>query len=298
MLRKPHGVGDWAAVAGFLILVGAFGYVFLTTSYHPAPRAEEQYRGIQRKTNNGQQKAQSYSAGAQAAPLVVQLQRTPTSEAEAEQDAEYRERKAADDRVVWWAGFAVLVGALQAVALFLALLTSALVAVRQLRAYMYGEIVGVATFSPPTNIRVLVEWKNAGPTPAKNFETHGSVFVGQIPLPDDIDFEPGEPKEPVDVGRHGKPAVYPGTISKSDLVLPPGEQISSIDIAQLKNGERVLYAVSGAFYRDVFGRKRITRFCRYIDPVCMRQFLEALEGHGLGPPQIVWTAAHVLNDFT
>jgi hypothetical protein len=288
----------WTFAAAVFLFAGFWTFVFLTPSRLPTLGARKQVGMVQEQVANGAGHPYRYGSGTKESPFVVQVERPPETEAEAEKDADYRERKTADDRTVWWAGLAVWVGLAQAVALFSALILSASVAIRQLRAYMYAEITGIKSFHLPRDVAILIDWRNSGQTPARHFETHGSVFVAQLPLPDNIDFEAGGPTEPEDIGRHGKPAVYPGTVSKSDWPLTPGEEIGPVDIAQLRSGERALYAAGAAHYRDIFGRRRVTRVCRFIDPVCMAQFLDALDGNGAPPPMINWVVAHVLNDFT
>ncbi|MFI5021145.1 MAG: hypothetical protein ACHQRJ_05770 [Alphaproteobacteria bacterium] len=264
----------------------------------PPPQATgPESSGVQKPGGDGQKQGESDQRGTDKSPLVVKVQNTPKPQAEAEQDADYIQRRAAEDRAFKLGVWAIGVGIGQTVALVVTFLIIAFVAVRQLRAYIYPEILGLKKFSFTTPIEVGVKWKNCGQTPAKRFEAHGVVWIAEFPMPDEMRFEKTG-REPADIGRHSKPTIYPGEESLADyasLQIPLTTEILDSIIAK----KLAIYLAGEAFYRDVFGRRRKTQFCRYIAPEDAIQLIEAeRKNTALENFEVKFVVAHMLNDFT
>jgi hypothetical protein len=190
---------------------------------------------------------------------------------------------------------AIVVGFIQALALFLALLFAAFVGIRQLRAYIYPTVSGIKNFSLTAPIEITVIFKNAGLTPARNVETSSAIFPGTLPLLDAS--EPEEPREPSS-GVHSKMVIYPGAEHAVDT---QAEGIISPEIINLLKQRKptiAIYISGETRYRDMFYQKRITRFCLFIQPEDTVALIEAEENHTPLAQTIHFVSSHIHNRFT
>jgi hypothetical protein len=169
---------------------------------------------------------------------------------------------------------------------------------RELRAYVYPSVKRIKTFSLTEPIVIIVELRNAGQTPASECETSSSVFVGALPLQDDAKME-GVPAEPEDIGRHSMQTIYPQGEYSFDCVsidlLTPGI------VAELQKGTAAVYVAGESIYKDVFGIKRSSQFCFYIDPDHLGRLIEDEQGKQITmpPPSVInFVTAHVWNQTT
>jgi len=189
----------------------------------------------------------------------------------------------------------VVVGAAQTFALIITFMVMAFVAVQQLRAYVYPSIKDVKKFSLTEPIEITVELKNAGVTPARNCECFGVVFFQALPLPDDATWE-APPVEP-DILRHSKRAIYPQGRYTVDCDAP--DLLTAPIIGELRAGRAAIYVAGEAHYRDIFGFKRRSEFCSYIDPPHAILLIDDKKGKSVKiPSKINFVSAHIMNRFT
>ena len=167
----------------------------------------------------------------------------------------------------------------------------------QLRAYIQPDVLNLKKFSLTEPIEIIVRWANCGQTPAKQFEAHGIVCIGTVPLPDDTSFE--KPKE-APRGRHGRSTVFPQASTDADYIWQEqGEQISPAVWDAVTEGKLAIYVIAEAVYLDIFDRKHESRVCRFVEPTDAKILIEAERKNlPLTDLNIRWNASHVMNDFT
>ena len=169
----------------------------------------------------------------------------------------------------------------------------------QLRAYVRPDVLGLKAFSLTSPIEITVEWKNTGATPAKDFEAHGLVWLAALPLPDNADFEPGDPKEDPKIGRHGKTAIFPQAITHADYVAEHDPQISPEVANAIIAGRVAIYVIAEAIYLDIFDRQHTSRMCRFIAPADAKILIEAERNNlSLNNLLVRFNASHIMNNFT
>ena len=125
--------------------------------------------------------------------------------------------------------------------------------IRQLRAYVIVDRVGingVITNSQPT---VTVEFKNSGQTPAYDVTSWISIGLSKFPLtysiPEEINFP--TMKGSKDIITSGGKVLLPATMS-SPLTIE--------EIDQLNTGTHAIYFIGKIIYKDAFGIERFTKF--------------------------------------
>lgn len=285
-----------AIAALMLASFSAYG-VRADPSQRPPTSAREQSGPIQNPADTGNHNSSPDNRGTEKRPLVVEAHSAPESEAEASKDAEYQERKTADEAARNIGVASIVVGALQTIALFITFMIIAYVAVRQLRAYVYPNVF-LSEFSLTEPIEFCVVMKNCGATPARDFECHGTAFIGALPLADTRKIPDPHPERSDQ--RHSKAALFPGleqTVSFAcvdALIAPIQEELIR------KNPKAAIYVAGEARYRDIFGFKRTTNFCVHIASddaaklvqMCRRK-MEIPDGKEIG-----FVYSHILNKFT
>ena len=126
--------------------------------------------------------------------------------------------------------------------------------IRQLRAYVIVDRVGingVITNSQPT---VTVEFKNSGQTPAYDVTSWISIGLSKFPLtysiPEEINFPTMKGSKDIIFLVGGK-VLLPATMS-SPLTIE--------EIDQLNTGTHAIYFIGKIIYKDAFGIERFTKF--------------------------------------
>lgn len=197
-------------------------------------------------------------------------------------------------------GLLVVVGWSQANRLRQTIETMDDTAERDMRAYLGMENIRLVAFSLIKPIRIQANWKNYGKTPARRFETSGSVWIAPLPLDDDADFVDGPEEDPI--GRHGRMSIYSG-----DQQVPSTSEYTSVtdQIPMSKElrdeviaGRFAIYLVGRSFYRDIFGKNRETSFCRYILPEDAATLINAELNNLPLDIEVRFAGAHIHNEFT
>jgi hypothetical protein len=184
---------------------------------------------------------------------------------------------------------------LQTVALFVTFLIMAYVGVRQLRAYVYPRVKGIKNFSLTEPIEITVAVRNAGQTPARDCESSGVVFIGSLPLDDNITMP--EPAEAPGNVRHGKAGIYPQEELTIDCECI--DTLNAEGIELLRTGRAAIYVAGEARYMDMFHCKRRSEFCWFIDPAHTNLLIDDAQGRQVTLPTIInFTLAHVWNRAT
>jgi hypothetical protein len=278
------------------LFLGASSGVVLAQSQEPSPTAAPEGQPEKTPPKDGQQQSQTNQRGTDESPLVVKVQNTKKTQTEAEQEPEYQQRRAADRDAFNIGIAAIVVGALQTVALFVTFLIISSVGIRQLRAWVQPESMTIRKFSLTEPIIIAINFKNTGATPARDFHTHGVVWVGALPLPDNSKM--AKPNEHP-IGRHSRGALFPGVVRTSDYV---SDDILTPEITKaLKepNPKRAIYVAAEAFYRDVFSRRRMTQVCWYLHREDAAIMIAAEESNAvINEMRVRFASAHVLNRFT
>lgn len=280
---------------GVLVVLAFFAsYAGQGYSYRPFPGRLTERGPINNPAKDRDKQSTNNDDNAFSVP-ILHTHDTPTNQAEAEQDAYYQQSRTADQHAVEVGIAAIVVGFLQAVALLITFIVIAFVAIRQLRAYVYPEVKGLKTFNLKGEVTVVMEWKNCGQTPAKSFENHGCVFLALLPLPDKIGFG-GAPAEP-ETGKHSFSTIYPGLVFRSDYEFIDGALEDEV-IEAIKSDRLAFYVSGQAYYRDIFGFKRRTEFCQYVEPRDTRVLIDAEQRNLPLDFEVRFVPAHVLNNFT
>jgi hypothetical protein len=242
-------------------------------SYRPSPRAGELVGQNQTPSTNNAQKAAEDQRGTEKAPLVVKVQNPTKTQREAEQDPDYRQRKAADDRIARLTIVGIIVGAAQAVALFITFCVIAFVAIRQLRAYVFIETAQICAadvdgkiIQPPALIAEgtrpvsAILFKNFGQTPARGFTFHGAgIALAAWPF-DPTNWTPATPPTGSTVETLG-----PGATRKKFDIPPEAVPVLNARIIEdLRKGDRAIFVYGEVRYRDVFGLRRYTKYRLFI----------------------------------
>jgi len=286
---------------GALIIVAALLaasplYAAQSVSQRPIPIAVPPSSAEQGPSGK-QNEASGNDQGTSQRPLVVETHSAPQSEAEAEKDATYQQQRTAGEDARRLSVTTLIVGVLQTLALFATVFMTAYVAVRQLRAYVYPGAAIVRRFNFTKSVVIALDIRNAGQTPARDFECHGSVFITVLPLADDVGMPP--PIENPLTGRHSKAAVYPNIPTNIEFDGP--DFLTPEIIAELlkPSPEKAIYFAGQAHYRDIFGIKRTSQFCRYIDSEDVVALITLVQkGEEAKIPEVRFVTTHVLNDFT
>jgi hypothetical protein len=270
--------------------------IALAQSNPPPQAGGPQTTAEQKAAAENKQQSEPDQRGTDKSPLIVKMQDSEKTQGEAEKDPYYQQRRAADDRMFLVGVWSIIIGAVQALALFATFLIIAFVAIRQLRAYVYPSIGGLKHFSLTEPIQIIVEWKNCGATPAREFLCHGIVWVAPLPMPSEAAFQDAE--EPKGAGKHSKATLYPGSTSNADY-FSVERPIPNAVIDAIVQGEFAIYVVAEAYYRDVFWCKRKTQYCQFIDSKDAATLIDAERRNiALKDFEVKFVASHSLNDFT
>jgi hypothetical protein len=179
---------------------------------------------------------------------------------------------------------ALFFAALAAAAAFGTLQVMRKTAIRELRAYVTAKPSNIE-FSGRIPMKIHMEAKNTGQTPAYNIVMLNRFAMFPYPLPDGFDFGPDPPiTETTNVLAAGD--VLPGD---RPLGRPMGPQRE----AQLQAGTHRWYALGIVKYRDAFGYPRTTRYCASAPGHQMLQGMGLAAG---GAGDIRWEYTLVHND--
>jgi hypothetical protein len=254
-----------------------------------------EHHSISRPPSNQKQQPEFEQTQPYVLPFTIRIENSPTSKAEAEKDASYQEREWADNSIYNVGFWSIIVGAIQAVALVVTFGVVAFVGIRQLRAYVYPA-VRLKKFSLTVPCEVTIAAKNAGQTPARDVEIQGVVFIDRLPLPDH--YTAPEPKEHPS-GRHSKSTLYPGSEIFADLIsvdiLRP-HAVARLTALPIQTG---MFAAGSIHYRDIFGFKRVTTFCWFVESQDMLALIADSQADRLqATVNAQFSASHILNDFS
>lgn len=120
---------------------------------------------------------------------------------------------------------------------------------RQLRAYVNATRSQLDMFGSTEQIKISVEVKNTGQTPAYKLRYRMEIFSGPFPLKEDLTIEAGESSSVLGPGGD----VLMGPLQMANKLTP--EQVNEI-IA----GRMAVYAQGIIKYADAFGKDRTTKF--------------------------------------
>jgi hypothetical protein len=297
MLKRAADSTVAGVFAIALIFVLGSGWLITVLSHPPSPASRPEASAVPGPAETRQRQHADDQRGTEDTPLVVKLQNTQKTKAEAERDVDYQQRRAADNDVFNIGIATIVVGALQTIALVVTFSVVAFVAVRELRAYVYPEVTGLKRFSLTEPIVVTVSWRNRGRTPAREFETHGLVWIGELPLDDRAKFEERGASEP-SIGRHSKSALFPDTDRRIDYDSVFRGPLTDSILKCITEKKMAIYVLGRAFYRDIFRLRRRTEICAFIDPDDAAKLIEAERKNLPLDIEVRFNAAHVLNDFT
>jgi hypothetical protein len=126
-------------------------------------------------------------------------------------------------------------------------------AIRQLRAYVMVNRVGIESVISNSRPTVTVEFKNSGQTPAYDVLGWVSIGLAKFPLTYSI---PGEINFPAikgskDVITNGGTTLLPATMEHT---------LTSEEVEQLNTGSHAIYFIGKISYKDAFGIERFTKF--------------------------------------
>lgn len=166
---------------------------------------------------------------------------------------------------------------------------------QQLRAYIHPTVTEIKKFSLTEPIEISVTLENAGQTPARDCECTGTGFIAALPLDDNATMP--DPTEAPGIGRHSKQAIYPHAVRSIDC---PSIDILGPEYIKLIRAQKVAIYVAGEVrYKDVFGIKRRSEFCFYIDNPHALLLIAQEQGKNVTiPSEINFVSAHVWNRFT
>jgi hypothetical protein len=291
MLRLGALILVAAIVASALIPIQAFA-----ASQPPAPTSSTKSGPEQEPPGTGDADTHNDDRGTEKRPFIVETHTAPESQTEAEKDASYQQQRTAAQDVREIGIATIVVGAMQTVALVITFFVIAYIAVSQLRAYVYPGTTAVKKFTFKEPVLITIEMKNVGQTPARKFECHGNAFVMKFPI-DKNQKMPAPKEDPF--GYHSVGTIYPKEFHSVEFdcmdLLEPGL------VKELKRPKpnAAIYVAGGISYRDIFGFKRETKFCRFIHPEDTAWLIDLEQGAAKHDPAriIRFTTASILNDF-
>jgi hypothetical protein len=161
----------------------------------------------------------------------------------------------------------------------------------QLRAYVFQEIGGWRNMTNGLPLGLNIALVNKGQTPAKNAWVAGTINILPFPLPDDFDFlldEPGIKQRFNIPPNQSRPAA--GWIIATRSFSP--QEIEEVTSGA---GRCRAWAYGVITYEDIFGKKRHTRFCWFLDPLSV-QYKWTLSG-GKEIDTWVWASHSKHTDF-
>jgi hypothetical protein len=208
----------------------------------PIPSAGELISQNQSPATNDAQKASEDQRGTDKTPFVIKIQNSQKSQREADQDPEYQERKAADERIAHLMWLGIIVGALQTVALFVTFMVIAFVATRQLRAYVLIEIARVDPIAGHRIPVAHVKIKNFGQTPARKLRANIRVEFGDYPPLPETDLK-------ISLGDSSRPLAPNDTFSLEKLytrALDPSE------VSAVIANRKAIFVIGKITYDDIF----------------------------------------------
>jgi hypothetical protein len=260
---------------------------------HPPPHADvPKSSDEQSPTAKDKKQSETDQRGTDISPLIVKIQNPNEAQQKANQEAENNERRLADKDMFKIGVASIIVGAAQAIFLFITFLVIAYVGVFQLRAYINPTLRKIQKFSLTERIIISIKLKNDGETPAHAMEVQAVIFVGALPLADDAKLH--EPKEPEGLGRHSTMTLFSRGETIIDVVAD--DVLTPIEITALKAKIWVIYIAGEVRYKDVFRFfKRTSQFCVYVDPDSAVELIGSEEGTMPAPNIVNFTTAHVWN---
>jgi hypothetical protein len=126
-------------------------------------------------------------------------------------------------------------------------------AIRQLRAYIFIDSIGIkdvdANFNPKTTIVI----KNSGQTPAYDLSGIAGIDFREYPLASDFDPLFIDPNSHIPTSH-----IPPG--GTAIFRLTHNELLTPVKISQLNDGTHAIYVAVKIIYKDAFGKRRFTRF--------------------------------------
>ncbi len=231
-------------VAAFILLI-----IFSVPSYGQTPTPPIATDKPKTQNANPQKKPSSEQRGTEQAPLIIKILPSPSDEKPTESTANEQQGHPAD---WWWDRSPEILLAIATFGLWIA--TRQLVrgsentARRQLRAYVG---IHVASLTQPLlgTIRVRIEVKNTGHTPAYNVRTWS--FLGIFDPPPEVPkFITGE-----------KTDIYSMIGSGAVIELHDGREGLKHDVINgITNGTKPIYFWGEIRYQDVFAIERRTIF--------------------------------------
>jgi hypothetical protein len=141
------------------------------------------------------------------------------------------------------AAIAIIIGALQFLALVATVAVTVRTSRRQLRAYIFNDHANLVDFDGIPVAQILL--KNAGQTPARDVVAWNVVLLGAFPL----EVELTRPSQ-ADVSRCN---LGPGMTFHITTQL---SRLSDSTKAAIREGRQALYVYGRADYADIFGKRR------------------------------------------
>jgi hypothetical protein len=245
--RQPHRVGIRSlALAAYIAATSVSG---LADSSAPKPMPQ----------SSAAQRPATDQRGTDQSPLVVNITAVPSpTEEERREKADERRDKAESDS---W--LLRLTGALVAATVALVVATAFLwnatkklvkgtedTAKRQLRAYISVSRASISRFDDANGVEVEMVFKNFGVTPAYGLSAELQISYG--PFPAKFNFDNQFTVYPI-----SRSIVGPGMELASRLRCP--QELSEKHIANLRDGQSVIYVFGFVHYIDAFG---ISRVCK------------------------------------
>jgi hypothetical protein len=303
----PRGEDD-RGLRGFVhatVSVGVLVAIAFAAAYHgsrlgPEEPPQPNISGVElssagRSPINHNQQSESEQTQPYVLPFTIRIENAPTSKAEAEKDASFKEREQADVSIYNLGVWSIIVGAIQAIALVVTFGIAVFVSIRQLRAYVYPA-VRLKKFSLTAPCEVTIAANNAGHTPTREVEIQGVVFIDSLPLPDHY-AAPQSREHPS--GRHSKSTLYPGSEISADLIsvdLLTPHATARLTTLPIQTG---MFAAGSIHYRDIFGLKRVSTFRWFVESQDMLALIADAQANQLqATVNAQFSATHILNDFT
>jgi hypothetical protein len=249
------------------IIILLFAIVADVKSQEPSPGPTIRSNPPQIQTSDKQQPPEADKRGTEQSPFVVKTINPQKNQAEIYQEKkEHNEKTAIDRSLVRYTGILAIFTAIlafftivlagvavwQGIQMREAVKVASDTAIRQLRAYILVDRIGInkiiANFKP----EAIVEFRNSGQTPA--YEVHGSICIGfdEFPL-EDIPWDKLHPTM-----DRSKDTMAPGGKLHFPVILD--NSLTTKEFSQLNAGTHAIYIFGKFIYKDTFGKDRFTEF--------------------------------------
>lgn len=251
----------WIAGAVVLFLTGGAALAQLQNQAPSPTPGPTESRPPNQESEGAQTKPGSDQRATEQAPFVIKIVNAEHAQEKTSHNTQAGPDKPTEGRASWTLSDRIATGAavfslLQVVALIVTVGVMMTNGRRQLRAYVFTQSYKVGDRDLCGRPTVRFSINNCGQTPARETRHFGVLKVCKWPLPEDFDFPV------IDFYNGGVITTFPNV--SNDGAASFRENVTDAQIELLRSESHKVFVFGLVEYRDVFKKKRTTRFCAAI----------------------------------